>query len=426
MALLDGGVRNLTRLRMVEAKRAGDEEGYRRVFAEGIFTFGTVVVLAVGGLAGLGASGLLGSWLNLPAHGGMVLVITGAFTGVFMLLLFGLEPLAADNRLSVMKAANTWGALLAIPVVGGAVGVGASVLTVLVLYSLCLIVPTVIAMVRGGVLALRPWAYLRGFGPRVALATLRDGKWFYLTTVALILKTHALTFVISALAGPAEAGLFYILLRLTEIVGNVGSTASETSLAALASASDGGERGRNFRHSWLYTVIFSAHAALGLVFLGRHALDLWLSDSYSLAAGTMAMMAIFGLVGGFSRVVVNSSMGLNEVRPAAIGNVAESVVDVVLAGIGYHFAGLPGMFIGGSLGILCLLPQSVKITKLFDSGVVGTYLKPVVGLLPGIAIAGVALAAAGATPWMAAWAAAAALTGAVAVWQLRGLHRIDG
>ncbi len=59
MALLDGGVRNLTRLRMVEALRAGDEEGYRRSFAEGVFTFGAVVALAVVGLAGLGAAGLL-------------------------------------------------------------------------------------------------------------------------------------------------------------------------------------------------------------------------------------------------------------------------------------------------------------------------------------------------------------------------------
>ena len=422
MALLDGGVRNLTRLRMVSAARQGDQDAYRRHFAEGVFTFASVVVIATLLLAALAWTGRLTDWLRLPPHGALVLVVTGALTGFFMVVLFGLEPLAAANRLSVLKAANTWGALAAMPVVAVAVWFGASVLTVMILYSACLIVPTVIYMVRGGVLKLRPWAFLPQFGPRTALRTLREGKWFYLTTVALILKTHALTFLISAMAGPAEAGLFYILLRLTEIIGNVGSTASETSLAALASAPDEAGRGRNFRHSWMYVVIFSLHAALGLLFLGRHALDLWLGQSYTLAPGALAAMAVFGLAGGFSRVVVNASMGLHDVRSAALANLGESVMDVVFAAVGFYFFGLPGVFLGGCVGLLCLLPQAAKITRRFDRGVIGTYVQPTGKLLPGFVAAGVVLAVAGATLWFWAWGAAALLTAVLAGWQIRSLH----
>jgi O-antigen/teichoic acid export membrane protein len=423
MALLDGGVRNLTRLRMVSAARQEDETAYRRHFAEGVLTFASVVVVASVFLAALAWTGCLTEWLRLPPNGAAVLVVTAALTGSFMVVLFGLEPLAAANRLSVLKAANTWGALAAMPVVAVAVWFGASVLTVMVLYSACLIIPTLFYMVRGGVLKLRPWAFLPQFGPGTAFRTLRDGRWFYLTTVALILKTHALTFLISAMAGPAEAGLFYILLRLTEIIGNVGSTASETSLAALASAPDEAGRGRNFRHSWMYVVIFSVHAALGLLFLGRHALDLWLGGSYVLASGAMAAMAVFGLAGGFSRVVVNASMGLHEVRPAALANLAESALDVVCAAIGFYFFGLPGVFLGGCVGLLCLVRQAAKITRRFDRGVTGSYLQPAAKLVPGFLIAGAVLAAAGATPWIGAWGGAVLLTAILAGWQIRSLHR---
>lgn len=422
MALLDGGVRNLTRLRLVAAEKSGDDEEYRRSFAFGVLTFGAVVLLAVGVVAALAAAGWLRTWFNLPPNGPMVLVVTVALTGIMMLSIFGLEPMAARGNLSSMKAANTWGALVAIPAVAGAVWVGATVLHVVVLYSFCLIAPNIVYMARDGVFALQPWRYLSRFTPRVFLSTLRDGMWFYLTTVALVFKTHALTFVVAALAGPAEAGIFYILLRFTEIIGTVGATASETSLAELAAARSDAGRGKSFRHGWAYVALFSLYGAAALALLGDKALDLWLSDHYVLPEGTMIAMSIFGLGGAFSRMVVNSSMGLGIVRGAAVSNLAEAAVDVGLAAVGFHLAGLAGLFLGGSVGVICLLWQAGRVSAGCDRNWAGNYLRPLMPLLPGLAVASVAMALASRSGWWPIWLMALAVAGVTALISLRRMH----
>lgn len=422
MALLDGGVRNLTRLRLVEAVNAGDEEEYRRSFAFGVLTFGAVVLIATIAAAGLAATGWLRQWFNLPEGGSLVLAVTVGLTGLMMVSIFGLEPRAARGSLSSMKAANTWGALVAIPVVAGAVWAGCDVLEAVVLYSLCLIVPNVLYMISDGVLALRPWGYIPQFTPRVFAATLREGFWYYLTTVALVVKTHALTFVVAALAGPAEAGIFYILLRFTELIGTVGATASETSLAELAAAGSDAERGRSFRHGWGYVALFSLYGAVGLALLGDHALDLWLRDHYELREGTMLAMAVFGLAGAFSRMVVNASMGLGRVRGAAMGNLCEAVADVALAAVGYRLWGLPGLFLGGSLGILCMLPAAARVSGRCDRSWSGNYIRPLLPLLPGLTGAAAILAITSRFPHWAAWLGGAGAAGVLALISLRRMH----
>lgn len=423
MALLDGGVRNLTRLRLVAAEQAGDEAQYRRAFAEGVLTFGAVVVAATVIFAGFAASGWLQVWFRLPSNGPLVLAITVPLTGLMMMTLFGLEPLAARGRLSSVKEANTIGALAAIPVVGGAVALHASVLVVVVLYSSCLILPNLVYAWRGGVFALRPWAHLRGFGVRALLQTLRAGFWYYLTTVSLVVKTHALTFVVAALAGPAEAGLFYILLRLTEIVGTVGATASETTLASLAAASSPAERALKFRQCWLYVGIFCLHASLTLALLGEPMLRHWLPMDHQIVAGLGLAMAVFGLAGAVSRTAVNASMGLGQVRGAAQANAVEAAANIVLATAGCYAFGLPGVLLGGSLGVLAMLPSLRRIAQSCGQTAFAACIAPIGRLVPGLAVAAVPQALAAAYGGLIAWIAALAVAGVVALQQLRALHR---
>lgn len=422
MALLDGGVTSLTRLRLAEALKSGDRELFRRAYSEGLLTFSSVVAVAVGGIAVLGSLGLLSRWLNLPEGGDVVLVVTALLTGIFMISVLLMQPLAAEGKLSVLKAANTWGALAAIPVVAGALFLGASVLQVTVVYSLCQIVPNVVVAWRSGILALKPWALFRDAGVAAIFRTLRSGVWFYLTTVALMGKTHVLTFVVSAIAGPAEAGIFYILLRLTEIVGNVGATASETSLASLAVARSEKERAASFRHCWLYVGIFCLHGAVALSLLGDRIIHFWLSGAEILPNGTGAAMALFGLAGAFSRVVVNAAMGLSLVKPAAIANLAEAGCNIVLAVVGYRLGGLCGLFIGGSAGIVFLLFPGGRIARLCGMSFAAAYFKPLVLLAPGLVIAALLQSAARFSPSPLAWIGALALSGLIAVWQLKRVH----
>ncbi len=423
MALLDGGVRNLTRLRLVEAEQSGDEARYRRAFAEGVLTFGAVVVAATVVFAAFSASGWLEAWFRLPANGPLVLAVTVPLTGLMMLTLFGLEPLAARGRLSSVKEANTWGALAAMPVVGAAVALRADVLTVVILYSACLIVPNLIYAWRGGVFALRPWAHVRSFGHRELAGTLRAGFWYYLTTVSLVAKTHALTFVVAAFAGPAEAGLFYILLRLTEIVGTVGATASETTLASLAAAPTPAERAVRFRQCWLYVAIFCLHASIALTFLGESMLRYWLPMDHQIVAGLGLAMALFGLAGAVSRTAVNASMGLGLVRGAAQANAVEAGVDIALACAGCVAFGLTGVLVGGSIGVLAMLPALLRIARECGQTMVAACIQPLGRLVPGLLVAAVAQGLAAAYGGLPAWLASLAVAGVVALAQLRAVHR---
>lgn len=425
MALLDGGVRALTRLRLAEALTTGDDQAYRRAYAEGLFTFASVVGVACLVAAALGATGVLQTLLKLPDGASGILVMTVFLTGFMMITLLGLEPVAARGHLSSLKAANTWGALIAIPLIAATVWLGGSIGLVVFLYSACLIIPNLVVAVQERLFALAPWQFFRRFGVRELWRTLRAGVWFYLTTVALVVKTHALTFLVSALAGPAEAGLFYVLLRLSEIVGNVGATASETSLAALAGDRSKAERAHSFRQSWVYVSIFCLHGALVFALLGDQIIHLWLKAEQVLPRGAGVTLAIFGLTGAFSRVVVNASMGLNLVRPASLANMAEAVLDIVLAGVGYHLAGLPGLFIGGSIGVLFLLIPGSSISELCGQKMRETYLTPLRWLVPGLVLAAAVQFGSGLLPQWYFWFAALGVSGVVALLQLKRAHRGD-
>ena len=69
----------------------------------------------------LAAAGWMTSLLRLPQGGAGVLVMTVACTAVLMISLLALELLAARGNLSALKAANTWGAVVAIPLCGAMV-----------------------------------------------------------------------------------------------------------------------------------------------------------------------------------------------------------------------------------------------------------------------------------------------------------------
>src|SRR5215469_6771037 len=133
MALTDGGVRSLTRIRLTEALRKNDEDEFRRALSEGLFTFVAVLGLVILGMAGLAASGRMKTFLNLPPGGETVLITTVIMTGINMTTLLALEPLAARGKLSETKAANTWGAILAFPVCGVVLWLHGSILAVVIL-----------------------------------------------------------------------------------------------------------------------------------------------------------------------------------------------------------------------------------------------------------------------------------------------------
>jgi O-antigen/teichoic acid export membrane protein len=422
MALTDGGVRSLTRLRLADALRRGDEVEFRRALGEGLFTFGAVVLLVILAAIGLAESGWMQAALKLPPGGSWVLVATVILTGVSLLTLLALEPLAARGKLSAVKAAGTWGALAAIPVCGVTLWLHGSILTVVILYSVCMILPNFVLLFQAGIFSQLPWGRESWSSPVVIFNTLRSGVWYYATTIALVIKTHALTFVVSALAGPAEAGIFYFILRFTEIIGSVGATASETSLASLAATAEAGERRQKFNQSWLYVALFCLPGALVFAFQGQWILHLWFPHediAWLIGLG----MAAFGLAGAFSRVTVNASMGLHLIKLAALCNLAEAFINVTGAVVGYRWAGLSGVLFGGCLGGVVMLIPGKKIATRCGESFTGAFIQPLFPLAIGMGIIAVTQAAVAMTSSLALKFAACALAGVVTVIQLRRLHR---
>lgn len=422
MALTDGGVRSLTRLRLSEALRKNDEAEFQRALSEGLFTFVAVLGLVIAAVAGLAATGWLRTTLKLPPGGEVVLVTTVIMTGISMTTLLALEPLAARGKLSETKAANTWGAVVAIPVCGVALWLHGSILTIVILYSLCMIVPNLVLMVNAGIHSQLP--SLKGLNcrPSVIFQTLRAGAWYYVTTIALIVKTHGLTFVVSALAGPAEAGVFYFMLRLTEMIGNLGATASETSLASLAASEDPIQRGQKFNQCWLYVALFCLPGAVIFAFQGNWLLHLWFRQQdfvWILGAG----MAIFGLAGAFSRVVVNASMGLKLIKPAGLSNLGEAIANTICAVIGYKLARLPGVLIGGCIGSLIMLLPAGKIAALCGEKFFGAFVRPLTRLNFAMALIALTQVAAIFTPSIVVRFASFAFAGVITLSQWRRLHR---
>ena len=419
MALLDGGIRALTRVGMSGAWKNGDEDAALRIYSEGILTFASVAMITVFLSVAVSLPGWTSKLLHLRPGQSTVLVLAVACTAVLMTTLLGLEPLAARGNLSSLKASNTVGALAAIPVCAGLLWLGGGVGMIVIAYALCLTVPNIVIAKHSGILSLARRIDLRGFGPRIFWNTLRSGIWYYLTTISLVGKTHGLTFLVSALAGPAEAGIFYIFLRLTEIVGNVGATASETSLAALASAQDRYHRETCFRHSWLHVSVFCVQGGLVFLFLTIQLISLWLPERVAVSHSIGFSLAVFGLSGAFSRVVVNSAMGVGLTYCAAVAGVWEALVSMAFAAAGYAHGGLSGLFLGGSLGIVCLFPAVGRISREWGWNSPLDWINCMRPLLPGFLLAAIILVGASWSTHSYIWLSAVALCALIAVLQLR-------
>jgi O-antigen/teichoic acid export membrane protein len=237
-------------------------------------------------------------------------------------------------------------------------------------------------------------------------------------------KTHMLTLIVGALLGPVEAGVFYIALRVTELVSGVGGTASETAVAALADAPASPAKVHVFQHAWGFAALLTLHGVLLLGFAGERLLQLWLGNEWMAPAVLGWGMAIFGLEGVFSRMVVNSSMGLGLVRSGAKGNVAESILLVGMVYLFLQHGGLGAAFMAGGLGFLPLIPVAMQICRRMEAGWISCWLLPIREALPSLGINLLLLAA---TPFVPLWAfcGLVLLSGFVALWGLKKMRSAE-
>lgn len=389
LALLDGGVRSLTRVRLASLPPAQAEQENPGILLVGILTFLFVCFCAGLVALGLASQNLLTKWLHLPRGGQTVLLTSGALTTLWMASVLALEPIAAAGQLSRVKATNTWGVILALPACALVLwGKGGPLPTVIVLIA-CLILPNVFLLRKARLLtpgSLPSWPSL----PRLMGNTLREGFPYYLTTIALIAKTHGLTFVISAVAGPAMSGVFYLLLRISEMLSNLGATSTETSVAALSSLPST-QRYSSFQEAWTWTALFCLHGAMAIALLGHDVWQAWLPGFSFLSRLTWPALALFGLVGAWSQMTVNASMGMSQVRQAAPVALGESAITLLLATAGFFVAGFPGLFTGSATAAFATSLQATRLARTWGGSFADVWLRPLVVLLPGLLLSFLAL-----------------------------------
>ena len=401
LALLDGGVRSLTRVRLAARVHQPDSPAPGLILAQGLITFFLVCASALLFALIAGWGGRWDTLLQLPAGGQNILIGSGIFTALWMGSVLALEPVAAAGHLSRVKSANTWGVIFALPLCALVLILGGGPFAVITVMTGCLMAPNLILFIRSGIWRELSLPRLPAW-PSVARNTLRHGFPYYLTTVALIAKTHGLTFFISALAGPAEAGIFYVLLRLSEILSNVAGASSETSVATLAGVPSA-ERPRLFQKAWAWISLTCFHGALVLVFWVPRFWDIWLPNFTSLPPSLWPALALFGFAGAWSQMAVNASMGLDRVRSAAAIVMLEAILTVTGALWGYDHGEFTGLFFGGCLAVLATLAQSFHLRHALGETFRRTWLQPWIPLLPGLALSAATLYAGSwlTSPWLA-------------------------
>jgi hypothetical protein len=102
-------------------------------------------------------------------------------------------------------------------------------------------------------------------------------------------------------------------------------------------------------------------------------------------------LALFGWMGGWSQMTTNSSMGLGLIQSAAAVCLAEAVLTIVLAYLGFLHGGFAGLFFGGATAGLVTGFQSVRIAKSLQEPFLRLWVLPLRELIPGLLLSGVIL-----------------------------------
>lgn len=411
---LDFGLRPYLRVAL-SALPAEDDREWPRVLAETVGAFLCIQIPGVFVAIAGARAGLWSRWLGLGAEGDLVLVAALLGSLAYTLSLLLIEPLAARRRLSLVKAASFLGYALAVPVVIALAHSGASALGCALGYIATLTAPNLalaaLALPRSLAALLRAPAHLH---PRQVFSIVREGRWFAVFTALWLARSYLLTFLVSAMFGPALAGVFFILLKLSELVSVFGANTSETAIAELAAThAPLDERRARFLASYRATLAASIAAFAGIASLTPVVIERWFHLP-SLGPAIGVLVAGFGLAGGFTRVVASACMGLGLTRSVALWGFAET--GIVLGGIALLRPGIPGTFAVGIAAGIALVSPARAIARALDRSGAQLWIKPALAFLAALALASVCALAANSLAGWPRWAgiAAACACGAAA------------
>ena len=273
------------------------------------------------------------------------MLITTALTLAIMLSAILLEPLVAQRRLGEVKLATACGWLLALPSVACILWLKHSVTQAVALWLSCLLLTNILLLLlRSRLSADFLHALTKTTLARITF-TFRDSLWFNVTSLTWVAKSHGITLILSALGGPALAGLFFILLRLSEIISSLGAISFDVAIGALPQCRTARERKRCFAATCRYALSFSLPCAVAIGLLTSAFFTYWLSVPPPLGWATGGWVAVLGLSVAPNRLITYAALGLGCGRAAGLCGLAEMLLAFAGIGLLARPFGLAGVFL---------------------------------------------------------------------------------
>lgn len=409
----DFGIRLHTRIRLSEAM--GDAPQQAKALAASLAAYALLLAGMVVCVSIVASAGGWASLLRLPAGGDRVIAVTAAAGAVYVFSLLLLEPLAASGRLSTVRAAVFWGNVIALPAVLGAASLHASVAVLIAAYLAALTAPNLLtsASQKASRERLRDAAHaMPSITWQDVAATFGGSRWYALTAFTWLAKSYGLTFIIGSAWGTAEAGRYFILLKLSELLSVLGASIADTTIAGLATLRTPGERAARFALTLRYVLAMSLPGFVLLACACSVLLQKWFHQEVPDAAIGI-WVGLHGLAAGFRSVVLAACIGAGLRRMAALSSVAETALAVGGTFAVLHASGLAAVFMVGFASAASLLPAAFSLARSFQASSVEVWLKPAAVFLVGAAGAA-ALAFGGFRSGSWLWVAAAAAWGAIA------------
>ena len=355
LGLLDFGIRPRLRIMLSQGYRDNHFGTMQLSLKKAIAAQLHVAVVALALILLLAVKGSWHQWFHLREGGDLVIVVTGVCASAYLGSALVLEPLVACGRLGTAKMISALSAVTTVPAVWLVLRWHLPVAVGILTWLGCLIAGNLSGL-------LFPIAYRNDAtdSPRAFKFSLQEGLYFNASGFSWLSKTHLLTLIVAALGGPGKAGIFFVLLRLSEIISNFGAMSSDAAISGLAQARDAAEKRRRFARVVSYAFFFSGQAALAIALVAPPLLKRWWLSSNSFTDGAAIFVGLFGLSMALNRVISCAAFGLGLARSVAIWGTADGVAGILGAILLYPRMELSGILLGSSLGSLWLVPLMIK------------------------------------------------------------------
>ena len=420
LSLTDLGIRARTRLSLCRAVGKPTVEA-AVAFSQGLLAFAWVGALTLGACFPLSRLGLESRLFGISPNHRYLIFGTATLSIEVMLSGLLLEPLVAAGRIGSLKCATALGWLTAIPLTGLVLLIHGSVFLAVASWLGSLLLANLFTFAknfsayRG--LSLLPQR-LTGF-----IGTIRESFWFNLCNASWAAKTYGTTLLLSALYGPATAGFFFILLRLSEIISMLGAISCDVLLGELAQGSSLEARLRSFKSSYRYALLLCTHLALLVGFCTGDVYRIWVPSSPPLPFYAGAVVAMLGLASAINRKAVYAAMGLGAVRLAALCGLIESVAFLAVVGLLPVKITILNRLALASFAATALWPIMRRINRELGRSFAEIWLRPLGSVLPFAGVNAFGLALAFSTNSYAAKGGAVALAGFLLLLNVASLYR---